>query len=309
MRLLNDATPAAYSVGTERVVGRGDWPFFNVACDLRFRTTSRQASRYWTCGGLGRCWRSSEIAKGTAIRKGFLCLASVSALFIALSTTAQTFDAALITESNTFNTDVFGATTSLLSRATIEAGPQPNFMVDYSTQGDTLLSVTWTAPAGQWIEIVPPTPGWGLESLALEFSLGTIGIGAGGIAPVATVSAEDFTSTNGLPPTLSASSFLTGPGGDFLTVGVSLSSILPGEAYSFSSLTAELTVPASYGIAFDNPILNYRIRGETEFRTSDPNPVLPADPGQWIRIVPEPASFTLLTLGGMTLLRRRGRQR
>ncbi|MEM1099395.1 MAG: PEP-CTERM sorting domain-containing protein [Planctomycetota bacterium] len=227
-----------------------------------------------------------------------------------MSTNAQTFDAALITESNTFNTDVFGSTTSLVSIATIEAGPQPNFVADYSTLGDTLLSVTWTAPAGQWIEIVPPTPGWSLEAIALEFSFGTVGIGPGSIAPIATVSAQDFTSTNGVPPTLSASSFLTGPGGDSLTVGVSLNSILPGEAYTFSSLTVDLTVPASYGIAFDNPILDYRIRGETEFRTSDPNPVLPADPGQWIRLVPEPGSLTLLALGGASLARRRrGSQR
>ncbi|MEM9419665.1 MAG: hypothetical protein AAGA25_11540 [Planctomycetota bacterium] len=227
------------------------------------------------------------------------------AIFLASSATAQVFDAALVTESNTFETDVFGSTTSLLSRATIEAAPQPNFVADYSTLGDTLLSVTWTAPAGQWIEIVPPTPGWSLEALSLEFSLGTIGIGAGSIALIATVTAEDFTSTNGVPPTLSAFSFLTGPGGDALAVGVSLNAILPGEAYTFSSLTLDLTVPASYDIAFDNPILDYRIRGETEFRTSDPNPVLPSDPGQWIRVVPEPVSLTVFALGGVALLRRR----
>lgn len=244
------------------------------------------------------------------MNKYILCPAAVLAMYFALSTSAQTFEAALVTESNTFNTDVFGSTTSLQSVATIAAAPQPDFVTDYSALGDTLLSVTWSAPAGQWIEIVPPTPGWNLEALILEFSLGSFGFGAGSIAPIASVSAEDFTSTNGVPPMLSASSFLTGPGGDVLTVGVSLNAILPGEAYRFSSLTVDLTVPPSYGIAFDTPILDYLIRGETEFSTSDPNPVLPSDPGQWIRVVPEPTSFTVFALGGVTLIRRRrGSQR
>ena len=227
------------------------------------------------------------------------------ALLLALPAAGQTFDAELINESNRVEIERFDGT---FARAIveIEAAPQPDLVIDYSTLGDTLLSVTWRAPAGKRIEISPPASSeWMIDGVSLGLDFGRFSFGAGSIQPTGSVTSEDFTSTIGVPPTFFPNPIFTGPGGNNFFAGVGIESLVPGEIYTFTSLTLELTIPASYDVAFDSTFDQYGIEGGLNFSDPDPNAIVPASPGQWIRIVPEPSSFALLGMGGLLFARRR----
>ncbi len=233
-----------------------------------------------------------------------LQLVIAAALLVASPAAAQTFDEPLVAESNSITVLDLTDSQLLFAFAMIDAAPQPDLVIDYGLLGDSSVSVTWRAPAGQRIEIAPPASDWEFQGVSLSLFYGSTGRG-NDIQPIGTVTSEDFTASNGVAPSFSTLSFFAGQGGDAYRVGVGIESLSPGEVYTFSSLTVELAIPGAYNMAFNSPINEYNIGGSLLAFTTEADPVPPPNPGQWIRIVPEPGSLALLGLGGLIVCRRR----
>lgn len=158
------------------------------------------------------------------------------------SVSAQVLNQVLSIENNTLTVDVDNGRTEVFSEAEISASVTPNFVASYSALGDTLLSVTWSAPAGHRFLIAPPENDWNLDGVSLGAAYG-FNFELGSIQPVGTVASHDITASNGVPPTFFPFNNLTGPGGDAFFAGVGLEGLQPGETYTLTSLTFESTIP------------------------------------------------------------------
>jgi hypothetical protein len=71
------------------------------------------------------------------------------------------------------------------------------------------------------------------------------------------------------------------------------------EAFYLSSATLTFTVPASYNVDYNAPLIDFNVTGVA----SSNNPsAIPTDPGQWITLVPipEPSTYSII-VGGIIL--------
>lgn len=233
---------------------------------------------------------------------------ATAAFVLANPAAAQVLSEVLSTETSGVEVEIDNGELEANAFAEIDTPATPNLVVDYATLGDTVLSVTWSAPVGQRFVIAPPDTGYDFDGVFLNATYGTTSF-PGGITPTGTVVSHDITASNGITPGFDPGISLTGPGGDAVAAEVGLVGIELGETYTFTTLTLEAPIPASYDIQVDSAFLNYSLFGDLFFQSDNPNPDLPPNPGQWIRLapIPEPASAALLSLGGMALLRSRRR--
>ena len=180
-----------------------------------------------------------------------------------------------------------------------------NFTADFSALGAEPFSVTWKAPAGKQIEIAMPL-GFSSGGLPIEWFVPGGGFGFDLFEDTSPTIVADF---DVLPALDGSAIALAGPstGGDNAGATAYYLPLTPGQTYRLTSLTLSTTVPAAYDEVFDDAIVDFRIRSDAEASTTGL-----ADPGQWIRLVddpgaaiPEPASLSLLGLGGLLALRRR----
>ena len=185
------------------------------------------------------------------------------------------------------------------------ADPLGDFVVNFSTLDEEVVTVTWQAPVGQFIEIAVPT---GYDSVDLDFrvSIGSIATPGNQHLPVSIVNLVEDLAADPLPAYDAANSSLwvTGPGGDRFLFTTYFSDLVPGSVHRVSSLTATATVPADFNINYNQPIEYFHIEGNAFTEHNLPSP------GQWVRLVaiPEPSSSALLLLGllgGAALLARR----
>ncbi|MEM6333954.1 MAG: PEP-CTERM sorting domain-containing protein [Planctomycetota bacterium] len=176
----------------------------------------------------------------------------------------------------------------------------PSLTRDFSALGSEPVRVTWQASAGQFFEVTAPT---GFDFVSLKFDVFSEGDILGDPLAFFAVQGIEVAGAAGDPlPTPSVTSLLGGldPSSPALLASVDFD-LTPGETYRFESLTLLATVPASFDQNFnDIGFIRFGFFGTA----SDPSAALP-DPGQWIAVVPEPATVALLGLGGAALLGRR----
>ena len=216
---------------------------------------------------------------------------------VAMALSAGSANGVSINKTLTEENSSYGTNGGAVSQVSITpAGPLGNFTVDFSSLGETVVSVTWSAPAGQLIEIDIPT-GWS--------DIENIGRGVDGglaIGDTLALTADDVTfedlSGDALPTIVAGAAL--GNTEQVFAFLIQFTDAVQGDTYRFSSATIEVTVPASYDIAIDAPIEIYHVSGNMQ---SGDNPA-PPDPGQWIRLVPEPTTAMLLGLGLFAVVRR-----
>lgn len=130
----------------------------------------------------------------------------------------------------------------------------------------------------------------------------------GGGEPIDFAESADSTQVDLVPgsPALvvqDALGILTGPNGfeAGASMGVESSDLVPGQTYRFTCARMTLAVPSDFDVAFDIPLTEFRVRG---IATKDGFPS-PADPGQWVRVVPSPGTAAVLGTGLIAANRRR----
>ena len=206
---------------------------------------------------------------------------------------AQPSIAVTLSETEFFTDPSEGEFGILLSDPT----PDP-FTADFGLLGDTQVSVTWQAPAGQFFEIAPPV---GFDFPSLIFRVQT----DGGFSSSGSFDSFDLSldiagqSGDALPTPNNTFLEGSGPGSLNLIAGVDID-LVAGEVYRFTSLTLTGTLPAGYNQNFNGVGLNARLIA----RTNDLTGTLP-DPGAWVHVVPMPGTAAMLGLGGLLAARRR----
>jgi hypothetical protein len=168
------------------------------------------------------------------------------------------------------------------SNAQLTVASLGTFGEQFSTIGDADWTVTWTAPAGTLIEIAVPT-GFNRVDLAIDFWAGNFST-AGGLFSLVAPDVDYLPGS----PTLSwvnDQMFTTGPGGDLARALADSINLNPGDVIRFGSISMTLPIPASYDVDFSSPISAFFIAGEASYTGPVEVPV-PADPGQWLRLVP-----------------------
>ncbi|MCB9853334.1 MAG: thrombospondin type 3 repeat-containing protein [Phycisphaerales bacterium] len=155
--------------------------------------------------------------------------------------------------------------------------PLDDFVYDFSTLGDTTMTVTWQAPAGQYIEIDVPD---NFDSINLQFYLQVHGaVSAGNRSLPLDVTASQL-GCNPLPDLDGNTRMtITGPSGSGMRVLVYYRDLVPGETYRVTSLTAEATIPADFDVNINEYISSFYVRGYlfSNLETLD-------NPGQWVRL-------------------------
>jgi PEP-CTERM putative exosortase interaction domain len=177
------------------------------------------------------------------------------------------------------------------SFAQIEASIKPSLNFDFSIAGDTLLTVTWAAPAGKKIVIAPP---WGETLLSIQFAGGSrkdSGLQLYGILDA--VSFTDLTGSFGGVVHTS----LTFASTNYFEVRTYLPLVAAGTEITFTAVNFSYLLPGSLDINFESvAATEMRIFGSI---TLDGEPM--PDPGQWLSVqnvsgsaIPEPSTYALI---------------
>lgn len=173
--------------------------------------------------------------------------------------------------------------------ATIAVDTPANFVFDFSTVDETQVAFTWRAPAGKQIQITPPA-GFAFYALFARFET----VAEGWNFPT--------TNDNVVTDLNPAASLFELPNAGFATAGDAVEvhvdyQLQPGQTYLLSEITLTGTAPAALDGVFDSPVGVFELRAEALGFGG-----LPPDAGQWMTIIPEPASAALLLPGGIALL-------
>jgi hypothetical protein len=234
-----------------------------------------------------------------------------SLLAMALAATAwgQTYVGTLSVESNTDQSDPGNGLYTYLNEISVATLNDFNF--PFSTLGDVDFSVTWQAPSGYMIQITPPS-GFDNTQVAFQFYTGLSGYNVGQIMPTASLSLAGFAGST--LPVMTPSSQFTGPQTSTLPADNAGAFIFAtgyafDEPFYFTSATVTFTVPAAYDVDFNAPLIDFNVHGVAF--ANNPS-VIPADPEQWITLVPipEPSSLALVSIGSaatLLLIRRKKR--
>lgn len=226
---------------------------------------------------------------------------------LASSALGQTFVGSLSVESNSDESDPGNNVYTYFNE--ISVATLDDFDFAFSSLGDVDFSVTWQAPAGQLIKITPPS---GFDSTQVIFQMftGLSGYNVGQVLPTTTLSLTDFTGST--LPTMTPSAQFTGPQTSSLPADnagafVIASGYAFDEPFFLSSATVEFSVPASYDVDFNAPLIDFNVFG-VAFSQNPNTP--PTDPGQWItlvEIIPAPSALGgALLMGALLGARRRG---
>ena len=166
--------------------------------------------------------------------------------------------------------------------------PLGTFTHDFGALGGTVWNVTWQAPPGMVFEVeVPP----GFDGWQLTFNF----LAEDEPEPVdifeqTEITAIDFVGGSPEFP-LSVPQFsLTSPMGKQASAVATVEEedLLVGERYRFRSVTITFDeIPAEFDVSYDIPVVNFQVGGFIIFSSNGERPA-PPDPGQWVRLIPEP---------------------
>ncbi|MCA9306801.1 MAG: hypothetical protein KDA16_09720 [Phycisphaerales bacterium] len=157
--------------------------------------------------------------------------------------------------------------------ATIAVAMPGTFSFDFSSAGETEITVTWTAPPGQFIEIAVPA-----DAISAYAGIDFDGKG-GSVAETSAVSLEFFGASGSPLPAADVSDMDMTTGGP--NTSIVWIDLVPGETYRFQSITGTATF--SDGVDFvitDQPFARFEIFGYAELAGDGTN-----NPGQWVRLV------------------------
>ena len=217
---------------------------------------------------------------------------------------AQNYVGTLSVESNSDQSDPGNGLYTYLNEISVTSLDDFNFA--FSSLGDVDFSVTWQAPPGYLIEITPPS-GFDNTQVLFQMYTGLSGYNVGQISPSATLTLTDFTGNT--LPTMSPTTQFTGPQTSTLPADNAGAFVFAGgyaldEPFYLSSANVTFTVPASYDVDYNAPLIDFNVFGSA-FSNNPTTP--PANPGQWIRLVPvpEPSSVALLAIVGLFAMGRR----
>jgi hypothetical protein len=178
------------------------------------------------------------------------------------------------------------------SIAHLGAGIKPSFNFDFSVAGDTLLTVTWAAPAGKKIVIAPPA-GWGEAHLGILFNGGSRTESGLDLHGLDAVSFADLTGSFGGALRTS----LTLASTNYFEIRTYLPPVPSATEITFTSVSFSYLVPGSLDINFASVAANeMNIYGSIIL---EGEPV--ADPGQWLSVqdvtgsaIPEPSTYAAI---------------
>ncbi|MEO1497016.1 MAG: PEP-CTERM sorting domain-containing protein [Planctomycetota bacterium] len=187
-----------------------------------------------------------------------------------------------------------------LARIIASTRSPERFTLDFSTiSEDTTLRFIFRAPAGQRVSIAIPDNYTEVIESQIAFTTDSPAFGGTGFETFT----PQFTFQDFVGDALDLASPRTGfsgesPNGAFVVTELDLE---PGDTASFSSVTAEVVVPGSFAGTYD---ATFTMQIDAQIRAVTPGST-PADPGQFVGLVPEPTSLALLGLGGLLVARRR----
>jgi hypothetical protein len=231
------------------------------------------------------------------MKKLILTFATVSTILSQSASGAIDITIDNISDFNYFEDELRSEATSWSSTSlTSDTG----FTEDYSTQGETTLTVNFQFPAGQQLVVATPS---NFDFLDIDFDC-RFDDGMGDL--LSNYSPDVTVEGNAAAEALSANAqthFYTDGDPDLRSL-VSFS-LAPGETYIFNSITITTTVPAEYDVAFNNEFADV---SEVEFTAVDSSGTA-SDPGNWgsLQPIPEPSAYTLVVAVyalGLAIIRR-----
>ena len=234
---------------------------------------------------------TSSVLRGPIVSGLLLLAAGIPCSFGAISTLGTVSE-----ETNTYY-DLFGSSST--ARINVPS-PQGTFTQDFSTLGEEVWTVSWQAPAGQFIEIAPPS-GWDSGNLLVEFQAGLSGgVSHYDTAPTLTLIGE---SGDSLGTYTTGSYMMVRPTSANTVNARAWFDLTPGSNYRVTGISLSTTVPAGINENINAAINTFHIWGSLSSGASGLT-----DPGQWVSLqgIPEP-SGALLSLVGIAAigLRRR----
>ncbi len=215
------------------------------------------------------------------MKKLILTLATASTILAQPASGAINFTIDSIADFDYFN-DGFSD-----SRSSTFLTSDTGFSEDYSTQGETSLTVTFQFPVGQ--QLVVDTPS-NFDHFDIKFDC-RFDDGMGDM--LSNYSPDVAVDGNAAAEALSANAqthFWTDGDPDLRSL-VSFSPV-PDETYIFKSIAITTTVPAEYDVVFNN---EYADVSEVEFSAFEDQGTA-SDPGNWASIqpIPEPSAYGVL---------------
>ncbi|MGE9297264.1 MAG: PEP-CTERM sorting domain-containing protein [Puniceicoccales bacterium] len=218
---------------------------------------------------------------------------------------------AMINHTIVFDSDVEVSSLNLFgnNRVTYEltpTAPVGSYEADFSSLGDTLISVTFAAAEGQAFRIDVPegvtSPQihaeaiWGEHSFSFSGSINETD--------------PDISVTNFEESAYNAPNFSTGnvrlENGSVAIPDVQFTSsatLVAGESYEFTSVTVSYVVPSSWNVDYDTDPHSFSLFVNVTVPGGGP---APADPV--LRVVPEPSTYAVIAgavMLGIVMLRRR----
>lgn len=219
-------------------------------------------------------------------------------LFLSIAGACAVSNAATIVLSDTLDEEInFFDEDDSIAQVNSSGGASP-FVYSFSSMGETVISYTWQAPAGQRFVVTPPINA-SSAFVMLRFDGGTLGS-----TPVFQDNSPLLEIIGASGPVIVESSrtFFTGSGSGDNRVFLfeAIFDVTPGQSFSFESATMTTTIPDSYNTDFAVTTTTSFLYGEAE---------TPSSAGQWITLeaVPEPGTSLLLALSLTSLVARRRR--
>ena len=230
----------------------------------------------------------------------------LASLSVAAAASGQTYVGTLSVESNSDQSDPGNGIHTYLNQ--ISVATLDDFDFAFSSLGDVDFSVTWQAPTGYRIKVTPPS-GFDATQVLFQFYTGLSGYNVGQIMPSPTLSVTDLLGST--LPTLGASTQFTGPATSTLPANnagafVFATGYALDEPFYLSSAKVTFTVPAAYDVDYNAPLLGFNVFGSA-YANNPSSP--PADPGQWIELVPipSPGPASAAAIAGLAAMGRRRR--
>lgn len=156
--------------------------------------------------------------------------------------------------------------------ATIAVAMPGTFSFDFSSAGETEITVIWTAPPGQFIEIAVPA-----DAISAFARLDFDG-SSGSVAETSAVLLEFFGASGSPLPPADISDMDMTTGGP--STGITWNKLVPGETYRFQSITGTATFDVEDLVITDQPFTRFEIFGSARLPGDGTN-----NPGQWVRLV------------------------